>query len=98
MGCFGKPFFRQNDPHIGGSFWQMNSLLQQTMTLLQGPKDPILPSLARDFLSLWLSLGTFARNWPKTWQVSGKALAALSWRDPQYLEYPVKSVAKGEVA
>ena len=30
---------------IGGSFWQKHSLLQQTMTLLQGPKDPVFPSL-----------------------------------------------------
>ena len=30
---------------IWGSFWQKHSLLQQTMTLLQGPKDPVLPSL-----------------------------------------------------
>ena len=31
---------------IGGSFWQKHSLLQQTMTLLQGPKDTILPTLS----------------------------------------------------
>ena len=28
---------------IGGSFWQTEGLLQQTMTLFQGPKDPSLP-------------------------------------------------------
>ena len=27
------------------SFWQKEGLLQQTMTLLQGPKDPFLPTL-----------------------------------------------------
>ena len=30
---------------FGGSFWQKDSLLQYTMTLLQGPKDPVLPAL-----------------------------------------------------
>ena len=30
---------------IGGSFWQKHNLLKQTMTLLQGPKDPVLPTL-----------------------------------------------------
>ena len=28
-----------------GSFWQKDKLLQYTMTLLQGPKDPVLPTL-----------------------------------------------------
>ena len=28
-----------------GSFWQKEGLLQQTMTLLQGPNDPFLPTL-----------------------------------------------------
>ena len=32
-------------PAIWGSFWQNNSLLQKTMTMLQGPKHPVLPSL-----------------------------------------------------
>ena len=40
-----KLSFCQNDSPIGGSFWQKDSLLQYTMTLLQGPKDPILPTL-----------------------------------------------------
>ena len=26
-------------------FWQKDSLLKYTMTLLQGPKDPVLPTL-----------------------------------------------------
>ena len=30
---------------IGESFWQKESLLQYTMTLLQSPKDPVLPTL-----------------------------------------------------
>ena len=30
---------------IGGPFWQKGSLLEYTMTLLQGPKDPVLPTL-----------------------------------------------------
>ena len=30
---------------MGGSFWQKEGLLQLTMTLLQDPKDPVLPSL-----------------------------------------------------
>ena len=32
---------------MGESFWQKESLLKYTMTLLQGPKDPILPSLIK---------------------------------------------------
>ena len=39
-----KLSFCQNDSSIGGSFWQKDSL-QYTMTLLQDPKDPVLPSL-----------------------------------------------------
>ena len=35
----------QNDPPMGESFWQKESLLQYAMTLLQGPKDPVLPTL-----------------------------------------------------
>ena len=30
---------------MGESFWQKESLLQYTMTMLQGPKDPVLPTL-----------------------------------------------------
>ena len=30
---------------VGESFWQKESLLQYTITLLQGPKDPVLPTL-----------------------------------------------------
>jgi hypothetical protein len=30
---------------MGESFWQKESLLQYSMTLLQGPKDPVLPTL-----------------------------------------------------
>ena len=30
----------KRDP-IGGSFWQKHTFLQQTMTLLQGPKYPV---------------------------------------------------------
>ena len=37
--------FCQNDSPIGGLFWQKDSLLQYTMTLLQGPKDHVLPTL-----------------------------------------------------
>ena len=33
-----KLSFCQNDPPMGESFWQKKSLLQYTMTLLQGPK------------------------------------------------------------
>ena len=40
-----KPSLCQNDPHIGGSFWLSEDLLQCTMTLLQGPKDLVLPNL-----------------------------------------------------
>ena len=40
-----KLSFCQNDPPMGESFWQKESLLQYTMTLLQGPKDPVLPTL-----------------------------------------------------
>ena len=40
-----KLSFCQNDPPIGESFWQKESLLQYTMTLLQGPKDAVLPTL-----------------------------------------------------
>ena len=35
----------QNDPPMGESFWQKEGLLQYTMTLLQGPKNPVLPTL-----------------------------------------------------
>jgi hypothetical protein len=44
-----KLSFRQNDYlcHIGGSLWQKDSLLQYTMTLLTGPKNPVLPTLAK---------------------------------------------------
>ena len=37
--------FCQNDPPMGESCWQKESLLQYTMTLLQGPKDPVLSTL-----------------------------------------------------
>ena len=40
-----KLYFCQNDPPMGESFWQKKNLLQYTMTLLQGPKDPVLPTL-----------------------------------------------------
>ena len=30
---------------FGGSFWHREGLLRCTMTLLQGPKDPVLPNL-----------------------------------------------------
>ena len=40
-----KPLLCQNDPHIGGSFWHSEGLPRCTMTLLQGPKDPVLPNL-----------------------------------------------------
>ena len=30
---------------MGESFWQKDSLLKYTMTLFQGPKDPVLPTL-----------------------------------------------------
>ena len=40
-----KLSFFQNDPLMGESFWQKESLLQYTMTLLQGPKDPVMPTL-----------------------------------------------------
>ena len=30
-----------------GPYWQKEGLLQQTMTLLQGPKDPFLPTLMK---------------------------------------------------
>ena len=41
----GKLSLYQNDSSIGRSFWQKNSQLQYTMTLLQGPKDPVLSTL-----------------------------------------------------
>ena len=40
-----KLFLCQNDSPIGRSFWHKDSLLQYAMTLLQGPKDPVLPTL-----------------------------------------------------
>ena len=40
-----KLSFCQNDSPIGGSLWQKDSLLQYTMILPQGPKDPVLPTL-----------------------------------------------------
>ena len=39
------PWISQNDLPKKKSFWQKDSLLQYTMTLLQGPKDPVLPTL-----------------------------------------------------
>ena len=42
---YSKLFFCQNDPPMRESFWQKKSLLQYTMTLLEGPKDPVLPTL-----------------------------------------------------
>jgi hypothetical protein len=38
-------FTNTNDPPMEESFWQKESMLQYTMTLLQGPKDPVLPTL-----------------------------------------------------
>ena len=40
-----KLSFCQNDDPMGESFWKKESLLQYTMTLLQGPKDRVLPTL-----------------------------------------------------
>ena len=40
-----KLSFCKNDPPIGGSLWQKEGLLQYIMTLIQGPKDPVLPTL-----------------------------------------------------
>ena len=37
---------------VGESFWQKESLLQYTITLLQGPKDLVLPTLA--YTAHWL--------------------------------------------
>ena len=45
-------FFCQNDSLIGGTFWEKDSFLQYTMTLLQGPKYPVLPTLTYTALSL----------------------------------------------
>ena len=42
--CFKLPFC-QNDHPMGQSFSQKESLLQYTMNLLKGPKDPILHTL-----------------------------------------------------
>ena len=40
---------------MGESFWQKESLLQYTMTLLQGPKHPVLPTLINmPFYNNWL--------------------------------------------
>ena len=44
MVCCSKLSFCQNDPPIRESFWQKDSLLQQTKILLQGSKDPFLPT------------------------------------------------------
>ena len=30
---------------MGELFWQKESLLQYTMNLLQGPKDPVMPNI-----------------------------------------------------
>ena len=35
-----KLYFCQNDPPTGKSFWQKESLLQYTLTLLKGSKYP----------------------------------------------------------
>ena len=37
--------YQVDDSPIGGSFWEKDSLLQYTMTLLQGPQFPVLPTL-----------------------------------------------------
>ena len=42
--CFNLSFCKNNRP-MGQSFLQKESLLQYTMNLLKGPKDPILPTL-----------------------------------------------------
>ena len=42
--CSSFPFAEMIVP-FGGSFWQKDSLLQCTITLLHGPKDPVLPTL-----------------------------------------------------
>ena len=47
---FSKLSFCQNDPPMEESFCQKESLLQYTMTLLQGPKDPVLPTLIYIFI------------------------------------------------
>ena len=44
-GIFGALEQSHSDSPIGSSFWQKYSLLQYTMTLLQGPKDPVFPTL-----------------------------------------------------
>ena len=56
-----KLFFCQNDSPIGGTFWKKDSLLQYTITLLQGPKDTALPTLTytpdfQSFLRSWQPL------------------------------------------
>ena len=42
---YSKLSFCQNDPTMKESFWKKESLLQYAITLLQGHKDPVLPSL-----------------------------------------------------
>ena len=44
---------------LRGSFWKKDNLLQYTMTLLQGPKDTVLPTLSNlhtYFCFSWLSI------------------------------------------
>ena len=47
-----KLSFCQNDPSMGVILAKKENLLQHTMTLLQGPKDPVLPTLTYTALSL----------------------------------------------
>ena len=42
---YSKLYFCQNDSPMGESFCQKNKLLQYSMTLLQGPKDAVLPTI-----------------------------------------------------
>ena len=54
-----------------GSLWQKYSLLQQTMTLLQGPKDPVLPTLV--YIVTWTN--TFMLAFEKTCKTKVKSNA-----------------------
>ena len=56
-------------PSMEGSFWQKHSLLQQTMTLLQGPKDPVLPTLIST-LPKSLQVGS-SQDIPRIWALFG---------------------------
>ena len=63
--------FCQNDPPMGESFWQKESLLQYTMTQLQGPKDHVLSTL------VYIVFGALCCNYLSQWWVEFEC--QLTW-------------------